>query len=354
MTRRITSVDDLRTHLQWAIELEHATIPPYLCALYSIDPARNPQAVQVVQSIFVEEMLHLTLAANLLNAVGGRPVLDSPSLLPGYPRTLPHGDRSLAVGLVPFDRSALETFLRIEQPASPGAVAEADRYETIGQFYAAIEAGLRLLSEELGEARLFGGDQARQVGTGFPYAGSGQIVQVRDLASALAALAEIVDQGEGTSRTEIWDGDHQMFDPGHEEVAHYFRLEELRLGRRYQAGDTRTSGPTGEAFDVDWEAIHPMRPNQRIAEAEQAAVRVAQQAFNETYCTLLQLLDQAFDGQPAMLGTSMGAMFGLKAHAQELLSMPLAGGQVAGPTFEYVAPADRCERLRSGDGSIEG
>jgi hypothetical protein len=76
------------------IELEHSTIPPYLCALYSIDPKRNPDAVEVVTSVFFEEMLRMTLAANLLNAVGGRPVLDAPHLMPGYPSSLPHGDRS--------------------------------------------------------------------------------------------------------------------------------------------------------------------------------------------------------------------------------------------------------------------
>ena len=32
----IKTIKDLHEHLQWAIELEHATIPPYLCALYSI------------------------------------------------------------------------------------------------------------------------------------------------------------------------------------------------------------------------------------------------------------------------------------------------------------------------------
>jgi len=73
--RRIDSIESLREHLQWAVEIEHSTLPPYLCALYSLDPARNPAAVEVVTSVFVEEMLHLTLAANLLNAVGGKPVL---------------------------------------------------------------------------------------------------------------------------------------------------------------------------------------------------------------------------------------------------------------------------------------
>src|SRR5690349_19354261 len=92
-TNRIATLDSLREHLQWALELEHATIPPYLTALYSLDRENNAEAAQIVSSVFTEEMLHLALAANLLNAVGGTPVLDSPRLLPGYPRPLPHGNR---------------------------------------------------------------------------------------------------------------------------------------------------------------------------------------------------------------------------------------------------------------------
>ncbi|MEO8337927.1 MAG: ferritin-like domain-containing protein, partial [bacterium] len=30
----IDTIEDLRTHLQWAIEIEHSIIPPYMCALY--------------------------------------------------------------------------------------------------------------------------------------------------------------------------------------------------------------------------------------------------------------------------------------------------------------------------------
>ncbi|MFL5997188.1 MAG: ferritin-like domain-containing protein, partial [Streptomyces sp.] len=74
----IETLDSLREHLQWAIELEHATLPPYLCALYSLDPSRNPDAAEAVGGVFVEEMIHLALAANLLNAVGGPPRLDAP------------------------------------------------------------------------------------------------------------------------------------------------------------------------------------------------------------------------------------------------------------------------------------
>ncbi|HSF19405.1 MAG TPA: ferritin-like domain-containing protein [Vicinamibacteria bacterium] len=40
---RISTLESLRVHLRWALELEHSTLPPYLCALYSLDPDRNPR-----------------------------------------------------------------------------------------------------------------------------------------------------------------------------------------------------------------------------------------------------------------------------------------------------------------------
>jgi len=256
---RIDTIADLRTHLQWAIELEHSTLPPYLCALYSLDATLNPEAVEVVQSVFVEEMLHLTLAANLLNAVGGEPVLDAPHLLPGYPRPLPHGDETFRMELLPFGARALEMFLEIERPSARGAAPEGDRYETIGQFYEAIEAGLRQLCSDLGESAVFTGDPQRQVGGAYSYGGSGRIVVVDDLASALDALNEIVEQGEGAAHVDVWDGDHQMFHAERDEVAHYYRFQELKVGRRYRRGDTPQSGPTGEPISVDMAAVRPMQ-----------------------------------------------------------------------------------------------
>ena len=184
---RIATVDNLREHLQWAIELEHATLPVYLCALYSLDAARNPSATEVLGSVFVEEMLHLTLAANLLNAVGGRPRLDTPSMLPGYPRTLPHGQRSFEMSLLPFGPEAVEQLLTIELPAPAGAPAQGDEYETIGQFYDAVGRGLRDLCYDLGEAHVFSGDPARQVADTFCYGGSGRVITIDSLATATAA-----------------------------------------------------------------------------------------------------------------------------------------------------------------------
>jgi len=45
------TVEGLRCALQNPIELEHATIPPYLYALYSIKPGANPEIVGLIKSI---------------------------------------------------------------------------------------------------------------------------------------------------------------------------------------------------------------------------------------------------------------------------------------------------------------
>lgn len=334
----IATLDDLRRHLQWAVELEHATIPPYMCALYSLDKDRNAEAAQVVGTVLAEEMLHLALAANLLNAVGGEPKLDLPELLPPYPHPLPHGDRSIEVDLVPFGARALDLFLRIEKPASADAPPQDDGYQTIGQFYAAIEAGLRALCRELGEEAVFCGAPDRQIGEMHMHGGGGAVLPVTDLKTALTALAEIVEQGEGAARTTVWDGDVDVFHPEREEVAHFYRFQELRLGRRYQAGDTPQSGPTGEAIAVDLDGVRPMRPNPRTADyPEGSAVRVAQEEFNQAYSLLLYLLEQAFNGSPGSMKEAVRVMYQLRAQAVALMEMPSGDGvTTAGPTFEYV------------------
>jgi hypothetical protein len=335
---RIDTFQALREHLQWAIELEHCTLPPYLVALYSLDPVRNPAAVETLTSVFVEEMLHLTLTANLLNAVGGSPVLDSPRLLPAFPRTLPHGDRSFEISLLPFGPEALDTFLRIEKPSRADAPAESDGYETIGQFYEAIRQGLVDLAAQHGEDALFSGDPGRQVTPELAYRGGGHVVPVVDLATALDALDQIVDQGEGTAHHEVWDGERDMYDAGRAEVGHYFRFLELKLGRRFQPGDTPEGGPTGESVPVDWEGVHPMRPNPRTTDHDpDSPVRDAQDTFNLNYCQLLQQLEVALNGQPGRLAASVGTMYALKRQAVHLMQMTMEDGVgCAGPSFEYI------------------
>ena len=81
----IKTLEGLHEHLQWALELEHSTIPPYLCALYSIKPKSNIEAFEVIHSIFIEEMLHMALVANIAIATGCNLKLDYPEFMPNYP-----------------------------------------------------------------------------------------------------------------------------------------------------------------------------------------------------------------------------------------------------------------------------
>lgn len=60
----INTVKELADHLQMALTIELATIPPYLCALYSIsDPASEPS--RLIRGVVIEEMLHMMQVANL-------------------------------------------------------------------------------------------------------------------------------------------------------------------------------------------------------------------------------------------------------------------------------------------------
>jgi CDGSH-type Zn-finger protein len=339
----ITTLDDLRQHLQWAIALEHATLPPYMTALYSIKPGTNREATTAIASVLIEEMLHMTLAANVLNAIGGRPVLDAPDFLARYPTSLPHSADAFQVPLSRFSPATIETFMKIEKPEEQAAPPEADRFHTIGQFYRAIEEALKTLCATLGERRVFCGDPARQITPEtLPYRGSGRIVAVSDLTSALEAIDEIEEQGEGLKHDEVWDGDRDMFHPEREEVAHYFRYDEILKGRAYRRGDTPASGPSGERFDVDWTAVYPMRDNPREADyPEGSPVRTAMRAFNRVYSDLLRDLHRAFDGEPSRLHATIAAMSELKAGAQALMQMPSGDGvTTAGPSFEFVPAAE--------------
>ena len=88
---------------------------------------------------------------------------------------------------------------------------------------------------------------------------------------------------------------------------------------------------------MDYHSVLPARRNPKLADhGGDDPIRRAQEEFNATYCSMLGRLEQAFNGRPAQLGDAIGLMYALKAGAQSLMQMPDGGGQVAGPTFDYV------------------
>ena len=145
--------DTLHTALQTAIELEHATIPVYLYALYSLEPGRNAIVADMLRSVVLEEMTHMGLAANLLNAVGGSPVIARPGFVPAYPGPLPGtvgGDLEARLDRLSLDLVE-NVFMKIEEPETPLVFRRESvgvtGLLTMGVFFAAIAALLlRLLS----------------------------------------------------------------------------------------------------------------------------------------------------------------------------------------------------------------
>jgi len=85
------AIEDLRCMLQTAIRLEFSTLPPYLTAFFSIREGCNVEVQDLIRSVVLQEMLHMAQAANLLIALGGRPIINSRCFAPVYPGPLPGG-----------------------------------------------------------------------------------------------------------------------------------------------------------------------------------------------------------------------------------------------------------------------
>jgi hypothetical protein len=334
----ISTPDSLKEHLQTALMIEHSTIPPYLCALYSIPNGANVAASTLIRSVVMEEMLHMVLAANLLNAIDGKPKVKDPAFIPTYPTYLPHSDKQFVVQLLPFGTDAIETFLKIEMPAPLGAPPQSGDFRTIAQFYAAIRQGFEYLcAQPGGEKKLFVGSASKQIdGSSWYYGGGGVPFAVHDLATALAAIDEITEQGEGYDHT-LYDGDNRFGQV--DELAHFFRFNEIRAGRRYQATDTPNGYPTGAALVVDWSARFPMAPNPKASEyADRPEIHQLMVEFNQTYTKLLGALDTAFNGTPAELLKAVPLMYDLRYRAQTLMAIPSGRGDgtTVGPSFEFT------------------
>jgi hypothetical protein len=77
----------------------------------------------------------------------------------------------------------------------PKLTPTAEEYDTVSELYRGIEDGFRRLAEGVGEKRLFVGNPTAQVGPELlPFDG---LIPVTNLESALAAVATIIEQGEG-------------------------------------------------------------------------------------------------------------------------------------------------------------
>ncbi|WP_293881247.1 ferritin-like protein [Sphingomonas sp.] len=339
-----------------AAEIEHTLMCSYLFAAFSLrtdDPSLElgTQALlgrwrQAIISVAMDEMVHLLLVANLTIAIGGRPWFGRPNfpVAPGY---FPSG---VSVRLTRFSPETLDHLIFLERPqgtelpdgegfehgeaydreeAYHGLMPSVQDYLTVGRLYEALRVNLVASVKRLGEAELFVGPVAGQVGP--DVIDLEGVATIGDLASALAAIETIVEQGEGS--------------PGDRADSHYQRF--LAVRSEYQVLVERD--PT---FDPAWSVAdnpvmrRPPEPDGKLFVDEPAAARVLDFA-NAAYGLLLRCLVQSFGRsgseagawQAKYLDAAFGLMHVMGSAASALTKMRASTGNedlTAGMTFTML------------------
>ncbi|KRA17919.1 MULTISPECIES: ferritin-like protein [unclassified Lysobacter] len=324
---------DLHKYLQNAVELEHSTIPPYLTAMLSLRPGSNRRIAAMIRSIIVQEMLHMSIAANILIAIGGSPRINTRDFVPKYPGPLPMdiGD-GLRVGIEAFSMGLVKhVFMAIEQPEEEIPIRQRmlqagtePEYATIGEFYDAIQQRIR----ELGQDIFVHTSAPPQVvnSAWFP---PDKLFPIEGPESACHAIEIIKLEGEGSSVTPFQS-------PG--DPAHFYMFGSIVAGREL------ITTPEGYAYagvpiEFDPSAIWPLKPNCKIADfapGTQARSRIEQFAYN--YSALLNALHQAFNGTPQALDRAIGLMYDLRVLAVAMMQTDIGDGtgRTVGPSYEYI------------------
>lgn len=333
----ITTVQGLRDHLYQAAQVELSTIPLYLYAAYSIQTSNYSQwspgmsAFRTIRSVVIEEMLHLCLARNLMVAVGGGDQISfyDSGFVFKYPNPMLHRIPDLVLQLEPASPELMQNvFMPLELPEDTGAPPQPDRYNTLGQFYAAIQDGF----DYLDGPELWSGSQPdlQYTSTYWNQDGGGSPIVVTDLTSATEAIRTIVEQGEG-----LGHGDEQVpLDPskpqlGLSELSHYAKFKRIADGI--------------DGIGNIW----PVPTNPHVGDYGDGPVGQLAALFNAAYSYLLCMLDSMYATPRRLEAGKPNARYGLERTfiaamggvlfpiADLLVHQQTSAGHHAAPTFEF-------------------
>jgi hypothetical protein len=306
--------------LQNAVELELSTLPPYLCAYWSVKDSNN-QVAQLILSIALQEMSHMGLSANMLTSIGGPVTINQH--IPTYPGHLP-GDvaPTLTVYLAGLSTTYLhDVCMAIEEPEG-GPIATATLqagFATIGQFYDAIAATIVLI-----KPTFTGKNQMSS-----NIASDAVVSPINTQQDALTAIDTIKQQGEGTKQSP----DEAA---GSSTLAHYYKFAEIYNGKTL----VQVDGKWEYAGDpIPFPDVWPMATvpagGWQNAPSDVAALL---KAANTAYTSLLDNLQKAWqNGDPNALNNAINDMFDLETPAQKLMTISGApGGGNWGPDFLYL------------------
>lgn len=287
----------LKAALQWAVELELATLPPYLCARWSIS-ADAGGAVTALRRIAKDEMLHMGAVANMLRAIGGAPVMRG-DVVPVYPTELPGGVHpGVRVTLGAFTKAQLALFMKVEEPAEPipSDPVDGETFDTIGLFYKAISGAFLHLKPSI--------DYERQVG-------SGGSPRFKDLDEIVKGIERISLEGEGLSKTPYYNG----------QLTHHYVFGEFFHGRRIK-----------ETSPGRWSYTGDVVPAPEVLSLKGAAPvgDVDNKQLNEVYTEMLVALHRTWNDEPDEWTNARSAMNSLANPARKVMSRGYW------PTFTYL------------------
>lgn len=314
----------LRQALQFAIQLELFTIPPYLTAMWSIkQDAHRGQVVRAnIAEIAQMEMIHMGLACNLLTAIDGTPRFANANACPKYPSELPGNVHpGLIVRLYPLSKCLVEhVFMEIEKPDfEPLAYYDGEMYPTIGAFYNAImDAFAALDAKEISGDRQLEYDKNDVI----------TLTKVTSKRDAIRAITRIKEQGEGTESSPY-------FGPPGTGMAHYYRFGEIFCGRQLARDCLGNWSYTGKPLEFPGpDDIYPMAPIPPGGYEES-------EDFDDAYSALLRKLQAAWeigspDGQ-TLLDQAVIDMTSLYDLAKPLFEkeLPDTPGWTYGPSFVF-------------------
>ena len=317
----INNVAELQGSLLTAIQLEFSTIPPYLCAEWSIND--DPSNVsEMIHRVVLQEMLHFGLACNMYTATGGslKGEIATPDFVPAYPTDgLPGGVHpGLVVSLLPVGSQALQTFMSIEYPEVTPVVPQPDTPpppappagQTIGQFY-------KVIRDAFSPVLFPGGalPHTPSVNQVVTRVGPDRLFAINTVADAVNAIKEITDQGEGTGNGT--SPDRGPLDPNTR--AHYYTFAEIYY--------EKTINPVGNGFQYAEPAITMPTAHNFVPQPPGAP---GQQAFINQFTTLMTQLEGCWTGD-SDIRTAKDTMGSLQIAGIELIE---AGST---PQFTFAA-----------------
>jgi hypothetical protein len=303
----------IKQALQSTIELEYATLPVYLSAMFSLE-VQNYTAYNTIRSVAMEEMVHMAIVCNMLAALGGSPQVSKIQIR--FPVTgLPGGtEPDLHVGLAQYSKNQLRNFLRIETPQSLLRGHRDETYPTIAALYRSIREAI-VVNAEAVRAAVQAGGPAHQVGDDIGFTTIAYQPGVDPVETLCAAIDEILEQGEGASA-----GDLITTTASESEESHYAKFASLYHGAQYQDPDPPVGlSPATEHLFFQGRAIGwpevvntlavPADGYAKLLALDPAAAAVTKdlEAFDNAFSSVLASLDSAWNGPAAVAWKTLGA-----------------------------------------------